>query len=554
MNTGTPVAASQNQLTSRIRVRPPNKFAQESDILLWLQRFELYVARATIPRTEWATEVLSLLEDGVVSHLGLTDSDDYEAVRKCLQQRYAPEGNELDWQLRLQSRTQKVGEPLEDYVGKLRVLVEKAYPNWTSEQQEVLVQHLTETVAQLQLSMLKGKEGTMSSKKSPVCWRFGKEGHLKRDCQQRKVADRPTGQGRGLKSFAVTGKGTPAVTVEGKVDGYPVQMLVDTGSMVTLLREDFWREITSISGKELKQPVRSEVVANDEVCTVNSSHEAPICHNRETEVGHRNHVLQQLEQGAEGLSQEEKMALRSLLNSYVDVLLWWMGQNLLSSREGDGHSTKEKRCGHFRAYLYGRSFESRTDHQSLKWLRSFKEPEGQMARWNEALAEYDFEVVHRPAIPRGRSAKFHRPWKGPYIIVKALNDVVYRIRNVDAPRKKLVVHFNRLKPYKHDCDQNGEARSEDSGPVQKSRKVPKPSGVVSPEEPDESEDEELKYPLMHLHQPDPGQDLNNPVAQPFLVPDNVPVLPGDIGIAENAHQRTPLLRQSTRNRKPPDRY
>ena len=62
----------------------------------------------------------------------------------------------------------------------------------------------------------------------------------------------------------------------------------------------------------------------DEVCTVHSSHEAPIhiCHNvasRETEVGHRNHARQQLEQGAEGLSQEETMALRSLLNSYVDV-------------------------------------------------------------------------------------------------------------------------------------------------------------------------------------------------------------------------------------------
>ena len=34
--------------------------------------------------------------------------------------------------------------------------------------------------------------------------------------------------------------------------------------MVTLLREDCWREITSISGKELKQPVRSVVVANGE--------------------------------------------------------------------------------------------------------------------------------------------------------------------------------------------------------------------------------------------------------------------------------------------------
>ena len=36
-------------------------------------------------------------------------------------------------------------------------------------------------------------------------------------------------------------------------------------------------------------------------------------------MGHRNRALQELEQGAEGLSREEKMALRSLLNSYVDV-------------------------------------------------------------------------------------------------------------------------------------------------------------------------------------------------------------------------------------------
>ena len=168
----------------------------------------------------------------------------------------------------------------------------------------------------------------------------------------------------------------------------------------------------------------------------------------------------------------------------------------------------------------------------------------------------DYEWLYCSAIPRGRSAKFHRPWKGPYIIVKALNDVVYRIRNVDAPRKKLVVHFNRLKPYKHDSDHNDEARIEDSGPVQKSRKVPKPSGVISPEELDESEDEELLYPptdACMCIKPDPGQDLNNPIAQPFLVPDNVPELPGDIGIAENA-QQAPPLRRSTRNRKPPDRY
>jgi len=37
----------------------------------------------------------------------------------------------------------------------------------------------------------------------------------------------------------------------------------------------------------------------------------------------------------------------------------------------------------------------RTDHGSLTWLQSFKEPEGQLARWLEKLQEYQFTIVHR---------------------------------------------------------------------------------------------------------------------------------------------------------------
>ena len=49
----------------------------------------------------------------------------------------------------------------------------------------------------------------------------------------------------------------------------------------------------------------------------------------------------------------------------------------------------------FRPYLYGKKFTVRTDHDALKWLCSFHEPEGQVARWLESLAEYDFTVQHR---------------------------------------------------------------------------------------------------------------------------------------------------------------
>ena len=47
---------------------------------------------------------------------------------------------------------------------------------------------------------------------------------------------------------------------------------------------------------------------------------------------------------------------------------------------------------HFRHYLLGNKVILRTDHHSLKWLRTFKRPEGILARWIETLAEYDFEI------------------------------------------------------------------------------------------------------------------------------------------------------------------
>lgn len=39
---------------------------------------------------------------------------------------------------------------------------------------------------------------------------------------------------------------------------------------------------------------------------------------------------------------------------------------------------------------------ARTDLGSLSWLKSFKEPKGQLARWLEVLEQFDFQVVHRP--------------------------------------------------------------------------------------------------------------------------------------------------------------
>ena len=51
---------------------------------------------------------------------------------------------------------------------------------------------------------------------------------------------------------------------------------------------------------------------------------------------------------------------------------------------------------HFRQYLLGCKFTLHTDHHSLTWLTNFENPEGQLARWLEKLAEYTFEIEHHP--------------------------------------------------------------------------------------------------------------------------------------------------------------
>ena len=48
----------------------------------------------------------------------------------------------------------------------------------------------------------------------------------------------------------------------------------------------------------------------------------------------------------------------------------------------------------FRHYLLGKRFIVRTDHQALIWLQTFKEPAGQIARWQEQLQEFDFECIN----------------------------------------------------------------------------------------------------------------------------------------------------------------
>ena len=80
---------------------------------------------------------------------------------------------------------------------------------------------------------------------------------------------------------------------------------------------------------------------------------------------------------------------------------------------------------YFRAYLWGRRFIIRTNHNSLQWLKNFKDPQGQVARWLDILAEYDFQIQHRLGAKHGNADALsrlpckHVVWQPhPHIVIR----------------------------------------------------------------------------------------------------------------------------------------
>ena len=63
---------------------------------------------------------------------------------------------------------------------------------------------------------------------------------------------------------------------------------------------------------------------------------------------------------------------------------------------------------HVHTYLYGTKFVIHTYLGSLKWLVNFKNLEGQLCRWSEFLAVYDYEIVHRSGKSHGNADALSR--------------------------------------------------------------------------------------------------------------------------------------------------
>ena len=132
------MAEQEERKAVRFSARPPARFAKGADFNLWVKRLELYFREAKIPDVKRGEELVALLDDDafrVVSQSGFVSGDrvEYEEVKKCLQEQYAPKGVELEWQRKLHSAHQERPETLLEFSGRLRMLADKAYPSWSAE-------------------------------------------------------------------------------------------------------------------------------------------------------------------------------------------------------------------------------------------------------------------------------------------------------------------------------------------------------------------------------------------------------------------------------------
>ena len=67
--------------------------------------------------------------------------------------------------------------------------------------------------------------------------------------------------------------------------------------------------------------------------------------------------------------------------------------------------------------------------------------------YHKPYSRGDTVWLHNKRRKKGRSPKLSRSWEGPYLVLKALSDLVYSIQK-SARSKPKVVHCDRLKPYR----------------------------------------------------------------------------------------------------------
>eukprot|EP00731_Ephydatia_muelleri_P036715 Em0310g4a len=280
-------------LTVRMSVRLPAKFTEKTDWSLWISRFERYVKEAKVPDSERVKELLPLLEDEplrLVVEYGLSESADYAAVHECLQCRYGHDGTELEWQVKFQARVQQRDESLVEYIGELRMLASRAFPGWSEEQRDVLIRNqFIQGVSSSSIQVQLLKEMPKSVKDAATLARRLETVEMAhRRLQTERIAERPLAVAAPVSTTSLEDKldklsaqvkkladepataevgsieTSSATWARGLVEGRKTDMLLDTGSAVTILRAEVWNELKGVdSGTRELQVVSKSVVTAD---------------------------------------------------------------------------------------------------------------------------------------------------------------------------------------------------------------------------------------------------------------------------------------------------
>jgi hypothetical protein len=103
-----------------------------------------------------------------------------------------------------------------------------------------------------------------------TCWHCGERGHLRRNCPKR-------GRGRYRQPASETAAVGSMVMVTGFVADRQTRMLVDTGSAVTIVREDVWRETMQSDWGQLVPPLHPAVAANGQELELRGQSEVTVC-------------------------------------------------------------------------------------------------------------------------------------------------------------------------------------------------------------------------------------------------------------------------------------
>ena len=186
------------------------------------------------------------------------------------------------------------------------------------------------------------------------------------------------------------------------------------------------------------------------------------------------------------------------------------------------------------------------EHQKFNYDRSIRGQPFQVG---------DLVLLHCPHVPRGRSPKLHRPWQGPFKVMAVLGPATYRIVNCARAKKRLVVHFNRLKPWVSNESMEGPPS------------LPKvsPNSMENEHQPtitsDKLEDIVLYFPQPQENPLVPGGDNRvegeeengQEIQTRGLLPPQ-DVVDQDLDVHDEPAPELPALRRSTRIRHPPGWY